>query len=150
MKKQLIFFMLLSYFSYSCKNDVTQESIELWKSEIEATENEFAKMAKEKSISEAFIYFAADDVVIERNNSLIVGKDALIKHFTPTAPSTDKISLEWTPDFVDVSAAGDLGYTYGKYTYTKTDSTGYTTRSEGIFHTVWKRQKDGQWRFVWD
>jgi ketosteroid isomerase-like protein len=49
-----------------------------------------------------------------------------------------------------VSACGDLGYTWGSYTFTATDSLGATHRSEGIFHTVWKRQPDGSWKFVWD
>lgn len=36
------------------------------------------------------------------------------------------------------------------YTYSVTDSTGETKSSSGIFHTVWKRQADGTWKFVWD
>ena len=58
--------------------------------------------------------------------------------------------LIWKPDFVDVSASGDLAYTYGAYTYSYKDSTGAIVEQGGIFHTVWKRQADGGWRFVWD
>ena len=61
-----------------------------------------------------------------------------------------KAKLEWIPDFVDVSASGDLGYTYGKYTITTIDSIGQTIKRGGIFQTIWKRQPDGRWRFVWD
>jgi ketosteroid isomerase-like protein len=60
------------------------------------------------------------------------------------------VSLKWTPDFIDVAASCDLGYTYGKYTFAVTDSTGKVNESRGYFHTVWKKQKDGNWRFVWD
>ena len=56
----------------------------------------------------------------------------------------------WKPDFVDVSSSGDLGYTYGQYTFIRLDSIGNETASQGIFHTVWKRQSDGNWRFVYD
>ena len=59
-------------------------------------------------------------------------------------------NLSWKPDFVDVSASGDLGYTYGHFTYSYTDSTGTIMESSGVFHTVWKRQADGSWLFVWD
>ena len=58
--------------------------------------------------------------------------------------------LVWKPDYVDVSESGDLAYTYGKYTFTSRDSTGRKVVSKGIFHTVWKRQEDGSWKFVWD
>lgn len=150
MKMQLNFFMLLSFFMYSCEKNVNQESIEQWKAEIIETEKAFAQMAKEKSIAEAFIYFAADDAVIMRSNQLVIGKEKIIAHFTPDQPVVENISLEWAPDFVDVSSSGDLGYTYGKYIYTTTDSAGNTSETEGIFHTVWKKQPNGQWRFVWD
>ena len=60
------------------------------------------------------------------------------------------ISLDWYPDFIEVSDAGDLGYTYGHYTFSATDAEGKPVQDAGIFHTVWKRQADGQWRFVWD
>jgi len=56
--------------------------------------------------------------------------------------------LQWAPDYTDVS--GDLGYTYGRYTHLVPDSSGNVTESHGIFHTVWKRQSDGSWRYVWD
>ncbi|MCX6240170.1 MAG: hypothetical protein NTY07_21955, partial [Bacteroidia bacterium] len=75
------------------------------------------------------------------------GKEAIRKQY---ASFPRKAKLDWAPDFADVSASGDLGYTYGKYTLTSTDSIGNITQSGGIFHTVWKRQPDGQWRFVWD
>ena len=59
-------------------------------------------------------------------------------------------SLVWEPDFIDVSVAGDLAYTYGKFTYTSITESGDTLTSKGIFHTVWKRQEDGSWKYVWD
>jgi len=43
-----------------------------------------------------------------------------------------------------------MAYTYGKYTMTIIDSAGESKVSNGIFHTVWKKQKDGSWKFVWD
>ncbi|MBL7111012.1 MAG: DUF4440 domain-containing protein [Bacteroidales bacterium] len=59
-------------------------------------------------------------------------------------------SLVWEPEFVDVEESGDLGYTYGSFVFTAKDSTGNDIESKGVFHTVWKRQADGEWRFVWD
>lgn len=122
--------------------------MEQWKDEIVQTEKAFSELAGKEGIPTAFLSYAAKDVVVMRNNALIVGWDALKESFNP-GPG-DNVSLSWEPDFVDVAASGDLGYTYGKYLYTVTDSLGNKTEQEGVFHTVWKRQDDGSWRFVWD
>jgi len=102
-------------------------------------------MAKERGMTAAFYAFAADDAVIKRGQNIIKGKEA-IKEFYERQPSTGQ--LEWSPDFADVS--GDLGYTYGKFTFSEKDSTGAVNQTTGFFHTVWKKQKDGTWKFVWD
>jgi ketosteroid isomerase-like protein len=110
------------------------------------TEHEFARMADESGVAEAFYHFAADSAVILRGGKIIRGKEAIKDFYRKNlAPGT---KLQWAPDFTDVS--GDLGYTYGRYTHLVPDSTGNMTESHGFFHTVWKRQPDGSWRFVWD
>ena len=124
--------------------------VEQWKKEILETEQAFSEMAGTEGIPQAFIKYAADNVVMNRSDSLIIGKDGLKQFYNRPTRSDLKIDLSWKPDFVDVSSSGDLGYTYGTYVYTVTDSLGTAQRSTGIFHTVWKKQADGQWRFVWD
>ena len=143
--------MVATSFLVSICISCTQKSgsdIEKWKQEIIEAERAFCEMAKNEGISAAFITFSADDVVVLRGNNLIKGKSALRASYE-SRPSGN-VSLVWAPDFVDVSSSGDLGYTYGKYTYSSTDSLGKVQSSEGIFHTVWKRQADGTWKFVWD
>ena len=125
-----------------------QDSLEKWKNEIVETEKKFAAMAQREGIPEAFLAFAADDAVLMRNNVLVIGKEAIKESME--ASSRTNASLSWKPDFVDVSSSGDLGYTYGKFVYSLTDSLGNTQEMEGVFHTVWKRQEDGSWKFVWD
>jgi ketosteroid isomerase-like protein len=58
--------------------------------------------------------------------------------------------VNWTPDFIEVSADGTLGYTYGKYVWKIKQANGTIKELLGIFHTVWKRQPDGSWKYVWD
>ena len=142
--------LILPFLFISCSINNKKEISEKWKQEIVDTEHEFAKMAKNEGISKAFLTFAADDAVLMRNNNLIIGKEELKRSFSSRKSTSGKASLSWKPDFVDVSASGDLGYTYGKYIYTFTDSTGNIKLDSGIFHTVWKRQSSGEWRFVWD
>ncbi|WP_347922567.1 DUF4440 domain-containing protein [Pontimicrobium sp. SW4] len=151
MKNFMFIIICLFLILLGCNNiESSPELIEKWKQEIVDTELAFAKMAKEKSIPEAFLAFAADDVVIKKGKKVLVGIDSLRASYKDRKPEADLAKLSWKPDFVDVSKSGDLGYTYGKYLYIKTDSLGVVTEETGIFHTVWKRQTDGNWKFVWD
>lgn len=122
--------------------------MEKFKIEIFETEASFAKLAKEKGLKIAFLTFASDNAVLSRNGKLIKGKKEIEEYFDKQ--TLKNVRLEWTPDFVNVAASGDLGYTYGKFTFEATDETGAEIKSEGIFHTVWKRDLNGDWRYVWD
>jgi ketosteroid isomerase-like protein len=136
--------LILPLFVAACSSP--EKSNEKDKAQIVQTELDFAKMAGEAGIAAAFYEYADDNAVISRGGKIIAGRDAIRDYYeTSLAPGT---LLQWSPDFVYVS--GDLGYTYGRYTHLVTDSTGNLTESHGIFHTVWKREPDGKWRFVWD
>jgi ketosteroid isomerase-like protein len=118
------------------------------KAEILQTEKDFEKMASEKGIKEAFLFYASDSVAMNRFNLIYKGKKQVNLYFDYV--KMNDAQLNWTPSFVDVASSGDMGYTYGKYTYTHKDSTGKTVENKGVFHTVWKKQADGNWKFVWD
>jgi len=147
---QLTFYMILVIPILGCKSEQTEASFEKWKEEIVDTERAFAAMAKAEGIPEAFLAYAAEDAVLMRNNSVVVGKTEMAAFFEKQTPGNAEINLSWEPDFVDVARSGDLGYTYGKFVFSMTDSTGVTRENVGVFHTVWKRQADGSWKFVWD
>ncbi|MHA4842835.1 YybH family protein [Flavitalea antarctica] len=117
--------------------------------EIQMAESDFQKMTKENGIAEAFWFYADSNAVIKReNDTLIRGREAIRKYYSK--PIFAKASVSWSPDFTDVSAEGDLGYTYGKYTWVSRDSSGTVNTSNGVFHTVWKKQPNGEWKYVWD
>lgn len=145
MKTTLPIFILLFLPLGSCKTESKTSDIEKWKAEIRQVETDFAQRVKDEGIHDAFVSFAAEDAVLNRGR-LIIGK-AAIDDFLKS--STSK-SLSWSPDYVEVSYSGDLGYTYGSYIYKYVDSLGNPHEDKGIFHTVWKRQTDGSWKFVWD
>ncbi len=150
MKTKMLFYLPLILVFCSCSVGIEKDSVETWKDEILETEKNFAKMAGEEGISKAFMTYAAEDAVLMRNDKLVIGKKNLALLFENQAANPGDESLNWKPDFVDVSASGDLAYTYGQFTYSYTDSTGTKIESRGVFHTVWKRQADGSWLFVWD
>ena len=130
----------------SCESNHTKDMSEQWKQEIREAEANFATMLKEKGLHDAFVAYAAEDATIMRNNKVITSKNAIDEHYK----NVDTKTLTWSPDFVEVSKSGDLGYTFGTYHYTYKDSIGESHVDSGIFHTVWKRQEDGSWKYVWD
>lgn len=132
----------------SCLGRDDSSAIDDWKKEIFEVEAAFAAMAKKEGIGNAFAFYAADSAVLLRSKQLIKGRKEIAKAYM--ALNSDSITLNWSPDFIDVAASGDLAYTYGRYVLSQMDSTGNITSDTGIFHTVWKRQSNGEWRFVWD
>jgi len=143
--KKVPFILILILLLASCKQTVR---IETAKNEILQTEKAFEKMASEKGLSEAFYFFADENAVIKRgNDSLILGKENIRHYYDKNANPNAKLS--WTPDFVDVSDCGTIGYTYGKYVYSVQDTSGNSIEHTGIFHTIWKKQNK-DWRYVWD
>jgi ketosteroid isomerase-like protein len=141
-------FLLTAILMTSCKNTLVSEKENTIK-QIALAEKEFEQMAATKGIAEAFTFFADSLAVIKRgNDSLIKGKEGIRNFYS--AGYFKKASVKWSPDFIEVSEDGKMGYTYGKYVWTSTDSTGARTSSAGIFHTVWKKQADNSWKYVWD
>jgi len=138
----LISFVLL----FACSPN-KQAQMEAAKKQILATEREFAEFCKKEGRAAGFFKYSDTNVVIIRD-SLIKGKRAMDAFYR--ARELKNTTLDWWPDFVDVSSSCDLGYTYGHFVYSKKDSTGKVTDYKGTFHTIWKKQTDGTWRFVWD
>lgn len=142
--KQLVI-ITLGLIAISCHH--TNRNTMAYLEEIKQIEADFALMAANEGISKAFVHYAAEDAVLFRNNQLIKGKLAITEYFKQRQDDYKDMELTWSPDKVDVAESGDLAYTYGQYKLIN-KTTGQV--SEGVFHTVWKRQSDGQWRFVWD
>ncbi len=114
---------------------------------VRETERAFAALAMEEGLRTAFVTYAHPDAVLNRGE-LIKGKDAIDQYYSDS--NFDRVSLKWEPSFIDVSASGDMAYTYGPYEMIRQDSTGRTFSNQGTFHTVWKRMSDGSWKYVYD
>ena len=144
---KIVIFLLLTFIITSCIQ--MENSSEAAKKEIFNVESEFQNMANEKGVEMAFLHYAAPDAVLFRQNKIFKGRKA-IEQYLSDHPFPPEASLEWKPDFIEISQSGDLAYTYGSYTYSAPDESGQVVQSNGIFHTVWKKQPDGQWKYVWD
>lgn len=60
----------------------------------------------------------------------------------PAVRQPDEPLIEWWPVFAGVAMSGDLGFTTGPASQ--------NGNRYGHYFTVWKRQPDGQWRWVYD
>jgi ketosteroid isomerase-like protein len=117
------------------------------KNNLTQTDKDFAEYARKNGIGKAFEYFAADSAVIFQDYSNpIKGRENIASLFSLSEGS----SLDWEPYFTEISASGDLGYTLGNYTATHTDDSGHLQITKGFYMTIWKKQADGQWRYVFD
>jgi ketosteroid isomerase-like protein len=65
-------------------------------------------------------------------------------------PWPEGTALTWTPIKAEMSASGDLGYTYGNYVFTGKNKEGKLVTSYGKYTSIWRKQKDGQWKVVVD
>ena len=144
--KRLLLFIPIFLTLYSCTMKPGTETMKKWKQEVLDTEQKFAQMVAKEGLHAAFLAFAAEDAVLMRNNKLVIG----LAEIDQLYKGNDATGLEWTPDFVDVANSGDMAYTYGNYTFKSLDPAGNGAINSGVFHTVWKRQDDGEWKFVWD
>ena len=147
-----LFFKLIPFLSLftiiACTTQPSDQQLFQWKNEVLAAEKAFNDMAQEKGLVEAFAHFAAEDGVIRRSKKIVKGKEDIRAWYVQDVRPHE--TLIWSPTFVDVSASGDLAYTYGDFTFTSYDSLGNEKQNKGIFHTVWKRQANGEWKYVWD
>jgi ketosteroid isomerase-like protein len=110
-------------------------------------DKEFSDMSKQNGMSEAFIFFADPEVVkLGQGSHPIVGKTKLTEFYSSIDDS--QMELTWEPLKAEIAASGELGYTYGKYFFTTVDSVELT--SIGYYVSIWKKQKDGNWKFVLD
>lgn len=58
-------------------------------------------------------------------------------------------SLTWSPDEARAMEDGRMGLTRGHFVATF-NADGKKTEVRGQYITIWRKQKDGNWRIVWD
>ena len=95
---------------------------------------------------DAFLTYFAEDGVEIVDGGGINDKDAMRKQ----PPWPEGTTLTWTPVHAEMAASGDLGYTYGNYVYTAKNKEGKLVANYGKYTSIWKKQKDGQWKVVVD
>lgn len=118
------------------------------KAELVRTEGEFFQHALAHGFSEAVHAYIADDGFVA--NSLTLGREAQAERMKAEAAKSPRRSdvIRWQPLRAEVAASGDLGYTWGVAESAPAKDGPF--KPYGIYVTIWKRQADGKWKFVYD
>src|SRR5690606_14286094 len=106
--------------------------------EVVAAERAFAADAPSLGIAGSFNKWSVPEAI------LIAGGEARrVGEVYPDGPKpADEPLLEWWPNFAGVSRSGDLGFTTG--------GVALNGQRTGHYFTIWKRQPDGSWKWVYD
>lgn len=94
--------------------------------------------------------FVPDGVLWTRNSGRVEGREAIRAAMSPVFAGGES-GLEWQPTASGMSPRGDLGFTVGRYRLTRLRDGGEAdTLQSGTYVSIWRRQKDGAWRVVFD
>jgi uncharacterized protein (TIGR02246 family) len=113
---------------------------------ISDAEAEWSKATAANDIEKAIGYYADDAVLIAPGGDAVQGKQAI--GAAMRAMSKDPaFSLHFQTSKAEVAKSGDVGYTWGVYQLTVTDSTTHKPINDhGSYATVYKKQADGAWK----
>lgn len=117
------------------------------RADIRAADSAFADLAYRMGTAFAFSNTAAATGVVFGEPQLVIGPQAINALFAAQQTTS---SLAWHPVFADVAESKDLGFTIGESIATGLGPSGAAVQRTGKYLTVWRRQRDGSWKFVVD
>lgn len=115
--------------------------------EVRAADDAWLKVYSAKDLDKSVAYFDEHGSMLAPNAPIATGKPAVAKAI---AADFAVGSVVWHADKAGVALSGDLGYTSGTYKVTLKDSSGKSSVDNGKYLTIWKRQKDGGWKVLFD
>jgi ketosteroid isomerase-like protein len=125
--------------------------LEAVKTRLLEIDREFCEMSLAEGTEAAFLaYMAEEGTVYPYQGAPISGRENYQELIASVAASGAETVLQWEPQFADAAASGDLGYTLGTYRSVLTNADGDEQIRTGSYVTIWKKQADGTWKFVFD
>jgi ketosteroid isomerase-like protein len=104
----------------------------------------FSQLSIDSGFAKAFIQYAHPDAVLLRKNSKPVkGREEISGLYQGSVGSVAR--LTWVPLDGIIAESGEIGYTYGIYTF-QSD----TIVKKGTYVTVWKKDSSGLWKYILD
>jgi ketosteroid isomerase-like protein len=108
---------------------------------VRATERAFAKTMADRDFA-AFSRFIAPDAVFLDGKDATRGAVAVNEAWRPLFKGA-AAPFSWEPDQIEVLPSGQLALSSGPVRNARGETT-------GRFYSVWRRERDGQWRIVLD
>jgi hypothetical protein len=105
-------------------------------------ERNFAAYALQHNTKSAFLQFMDSTSIEIKNGKPVNGLQLWANR------QEDSTVLKWHPQYAEIAASNDFGYTTGPWTFQK--STQDTVSARGQFTTVWHLNKYGEWKFLID
>ena len=144
---RIFYLFIVVAFIISCKDaDKKQPAINPFEERIKLLDADkaFSKMSEESGMRNAFIEFIDSNGVLLRPGYMPIQGANAIDYLIQQ--NDTGFTFKWQPHNAVVSEMGDMGYTFGVYAIEpRNDSITY-----GTYVTIWKRQKDGSWKFILD
>jgi len=113
------------------------------KEEIINADKAMNQLASSKGFYSALLQYSDDSIIKPKEGELpVIGKKLLEKYWEDKAVIKE---ITWEPILAEASSSGDMGYTFGDWKYKSKDTVMY-----GNYCTIWKKQVDGSWKFVYD
>ncbi len=116
------------------------------RSEIMKVEHDFNQYCVEHGRLAGWMEYITDDAFLM--NRRTVGREEARASFA--SEEKDTSTLTWEPSYADVSVSGDLGYSWGIWISRGDGPDGKPAERRGIYLTIWRKQADGRWKFVFD
>jgi ketosteroid isomerase-like protein len=108
----------------------------------------FCKASAERGLDGWLSFFDVDAVIFPPGKDCVKGLLAIRAHYE--VKKWSPAGLTWKSLGAEISASGDLGYTYGTWDFTGKGKDGKPVTATGKYLTTWKRQKDGSWKVLAD
>lgn len=112
---------------------------------LRAADRAFFQATRERGLEGWLAWFAADAVVFPPEGALAVGSADIRRHYAAQSGFPAR-GFVWEPETALLSAAGDFGWTIGRW---GNDASG-TPSWSGRYLTVWRKDPGGAWKVVAD
>ncbi|MDF2178967.1 nuclear transport factor 2 family protein [Aliiglaciecola sp. CAU 1673] len=109
--------------------------------EVKATEQAFADSMANRDFP-AFEAFLSEEAIFFSGNGVLRGKQAVAEHWKRFFEEAEA-PFSWQPIQVEVLNSGELAHSSGPV---------FNSKGEEFaqFNSIWRKEKDGQWRIVFD
>jgi ketosteroid isomerase-like protein len=99
-------------------------------------EADFQKATAERGWDGYITYYAEESAELPNGGPIVSGRENIRKSLGSWEPGT---SLTWTPVKADMSASGDMGYTFGTFVFKGKDKDGKPFTSNGKYASIWRK-----------